>query len=95
MFTISVLEPAPVTILQHIKTVAIVNRSNASRQARVIDAIDKVLSLEGPSLDKKGALATVNGLADELLKNNRFTVVRTISNANLSNGTPGLFPVPL
>ena len=73
---LSVLEPAPVSIPRDIKTVAVINRTDVAKQNKVIDAIDKVLTLEGPELDKAGAEASVTGLTDELSKNDRFTAVR-------------------
>ncbi len=92
---ISVLEPAPVTIPSHIRTVGVVNRSLASQKTKVIDVVDKIFTMEGANLDKEGSFAGISGLADELIKNNRFTEVKLLSDANLSTNTPGLFPAPL
>lgn len=92
---ISVLEPAPVTIPSYIKSVGVVNRSLASEKTKVIDVVDKVFSMEGANLDKEGSISGINGLADELVKNNRFTDVKLLTNVNLSTNTPGLFPTPL
>jgi Family of unknown function (DUF6340) len=92
---ISVLEPAPVTLPSYIKTVSVVNRSLASEKTKAIDVVDKIFSLEGPNLDKEGSLASINGLTDELIKNNRFTQVKLLDNTDLRTTTPGLFPSPL
>ena len=92
---ISLLQPAPVSIPQDIKKVAVVNRSEAAKQNRVIDAIDKVLTLEGPGLDAAGAEASITGLKEELWKNNRFTDIIPVKNAATNNAAPGFFPAPL
>jgi Family of unknown function (DUF6340) len=92
---ISVLEPAPVTLPPNIKNVMVVNRSMASDQAKPIDVVNKFLSLEGPNLDKDGALASITGLGDELMKNNRFAAVKALNNTDLRTNSPGQFPAPL
>jgi hypothetical protein len=92
---ISVLEPAPVTLPSYIKSVAIVKRSATTEQNKVIDVVDKVFTLEGPNLDKEGAKASITGLTDELMKNNRFTEVKSLDNINLSTSNPAIFPFPL
>ncbi len=91
---LSVLEPAPVTIPQDIKTVAVVNRTAVAKQNKVIDAIDKVMNMEGPNLDKEGAEASVNGLTDELSRNNRFTAIKLPATPIAGNAAPGFFPAP-
>ncbi|PWT70764.1 MAG: hypothetical protein C5B59_20410 [Bacteroidetes bacterium] len=92
---ISVQAPAPVTIPPYIKSVGLVNRTLVSDQSKPIDVVDKIFSLEGPNLDKEGAQATITGLGDELQRNNRFTDIKNLANANLRTNTPGLFPAPL
>lgn len=92
---ISVLEPAPVTLPPNIKNVIVVNRSLASDQTKAIDVVDKFLALEGPNLDKDGGLASITGLGDELMKNNRFTGVKALNNTELRTNSPGQFPAPL
>ncbi|MBS1600370.1 MAG: tetratricopeptide repeat protein [Bacteroidetes bacterium] len=91
---ISVLKHAPVTMPPYIKSVGVVNRTMASDQTKIVDVVDKVFSLEGANLDKDGAQASITGLTDELLKNNRFTEVKTLK-TDLRTNTPGLFPTPL
>ncbi len=92
---LSVLEPAPVSLSPNIKSVAIVNRTQAAESARAIDVADKIFSLEGVHLDRDGAIAGINGLSDELLKNNRFSYVKVLDQPELRNATPGIFPSPL
>ncbi|MEP7258465.1 MAG: DUF6340 family protein [Flavitalea sp.] len=95
IMSLSVMEPAPIIVPSYIKHVGLVNRSLPEGKAKILDAVDKVFTLEGPNLDKEGSLASLNGLADALMKDNRFEEVRPIKNAGLSNNTPGLFPSPL
>jgi hypothetical protein len=93
---LSVLEPAPVSLPQNIKTVAVINRSQAGKQNKVIDAVDKIMTLEGPGLDKAGAEASISGLTDELWKNNRFAGIKYIPDAGFNNiAAPGSFPFSL
>jgi tetratricopeptide (TPR) repeat protein len=92
---ISVQEPAPVTLPSYIKTVGVVNRTNPSDKTRIIDVVDKVFSMEGPNLDKEGTIASINGLRDQLMKNNRFLEVKSLDNTDLRTSTPGVFPFPI
>ncbi len=92
---ISVQEPAPVSVPQDIKRIAVINRSEVSKKNKVFDAIDKVVTLEGPGLDAAGAEASITGLTDELWKNNRFTDIQSLKNSVPNNAAPGFFPAPL
>ncbi len=92
---ISVLQPAPVTLPPSAKTAAVVDRSQASKQSKIIDVADKVFSLEGANLDKDGAHESINGLSNELMKNNRFIEVKSLTGVDLRTNTPGMFPAPL
>lgn len=71
------------------------NRSEVVQQNKVVDVVDKIFSLEGKDLDKEGALASIAGLENELLKNNRFTAIKTIDDAGITSPVPGIFPAPL
>jgi hypothetical protein len=53
-----------------------VNRSRASDDNKTVNAIHNVVSLESNSLLAAGAEASISGLSNELIKNNRFTEVR-------------------
>lgn len=92
---IRVQQPAPVTISPDIKNVGIVNRSTVSDKNKALDVIDKVLTVEGDSLDRQAAQAGVIGLADELIRNNRFTNVTAFNSIDLRTNVPGQFPAPL
>jgi hypothetical protein len=95
LMSLSVMEPAPVSIPSNIKNVAVVDRSQASAATQTIDAIHKVLTLETNDLQKAGALASLNGLSDELMKNNRFTEVKPLKGMDLRSFGAGVFPSAL
>ncbi len=63
-----------------------VNRTQASQATQGIDAVHKALALETSDLQKAGAKASMNGLSDELMKNNRFNDVKP-----LKSGSPVLW----
>lgn len=92
--SLSVLNPAPVTIPSHIKSVGVINRSLPLKENRIIDAADKIFSLEGAQLDKEGSTAGVRGLVTELSRNEKFEV-KEISQAQFENKIPSMFPTPL
>jgi hypothetical protein len=48
---LSVIEPAPVTLSREIKKVGVINRSVPTDETKILDVIDKALSLEGIDLD--------------------------------------------
>jgi hypothetical protein len=94
LMSLNVMKPAPVSLPPGIKTVAVVNRTQASQATQGIDAVHKVLSLESNDLQKAGAKASMDGLSDELLKNNRFTDVKPL-NLDLRSYGAGVFPSAL
>jgi hypothetical protein len=92
---INVLQPAPVTLPSEIKTVGVINRSIPTDETKLIDAIDKALSLEGTDLDKIGAWESIGGLADELRNNARFTEVKLLNDIDFRASRIGVLPPPL
>ncbi len=92
--TLSVQEPAQVAVPAHIRTVGIVDRITVDPHGRILDAADKIFSLEGPSLDKEGAAAATRGLQDALTRTDRFEqVILFPEHLNTTNST--IFPNPL
>lgn len=92
---LNVIQPAPVTIPSYVKKAGIIDRSEPSDATKTVDAIDKVISLEGSGLDKEGAAACVDGVGNELAKNDRFTDVIHIGIAASQAPGLGIFPSPL
>jgi hypothetical protein len=93
--TLSVTEPAPVTVPSYVKKVGVINRSMPTDETKAIDILDKALSLEGIDLDKEGALESIKGLTEELLANERFTEVKALNDIDFRTPRLTLFPVPL
>ncbi|MBN8851274.1 MAG: hypothetical protein BGO55_09775 [Sphingobacteriales bacterium 50-39] len=92
LMSLSVVQPAPVTLPNYAKTVAVVNRTRATNETRTVDALHKAMSLESSNLQKEGARASMTGLADELMKNNRFSMVKPLTNLDLRSFGAGVFP---
>ena len=92
---INVLQPAPVTLPGFIKKIGIINRSIPTDETKLVDIIDKVLSLEGADLDKDGAQESINGLTDELKTNERFTEVKLLNDIDFRASRLGILPPPL
>ena len=92
---LNVIQPAPVTIPSYVKKAGIINRSEPSDATKTVDAIDKVISLEGADLDREGAVACVDGVGNELAKNDRFTDVIQIGVPGSNAPGMGIFPFPL
>ncbi len=92
---LNVVEPAPVTLSTSIKKAGVINRSMPTDETKILDVLDKVLSLEGVNLDKDGAEESIKGLSDELLNNRRFDEVKTLSDIDFRTPKLGLFPNPL
>ncbi len=94
LMTLSVQQPAPVSMPSYIKNVALVNRTDIDRKNKVLDVTDKIFSLETANLDKEGAQSSIQGLSDELVKSGRFEKIN-IAGDNLTTISPGVFPSPL
>jgi len=92
---INVLQPAPVSMPQGIKKVGIINRSIPTDETRLIDVLDKTLSLEGADLDKDGAWESIGGLAEELRNNDRFSEVKLLNDIDFRASRLGILPPPL
>jgi hypothetical protein len=93
--TLTVTEPAPVTVSSKINNIGIINRSNVGMKNQRLDKIDKIISLEGQNLDKDGAKSCVIGLFDEMVANNRFAGVKIIDTLKGENPGMGIYPAPL
>ena len=92
---INVLQPAPVTMPSGIKKIGIINRSIPTDETRLVDVLDKVLSLEGTDLDRDGAWESIAGLTEELKNNDRFTEVKLLNNIDFRASRIGVLPTPL
>ncbi|WP_318543673.1 DUF6340 family protein [Marixanthotalea marina] len=90
----SVTEPAPVYVPDHIKRVGILNRSESTKN-KTLDALDKILSAEGMNLDAEGAQNVMLGIKDEFEKNQTFEDIVFIESNKVENPGLGVFPSAL
>ena len=92
---LNVTRPAPVTIAPEIKTVGIIDRSNPTDQTRSLDALEKILTLEGADLDSIGTREAIKGVTEELMANDRFNEVKVLSDVRFKTSGLGGMPAPL
>ena len=90
-----ITQPAQISIPSDVASIGIINRSTASEKNKIVDKIDKVLSLEGLNLDKEGAQNTILGLSYELEQDNRFETVKIIEGQKDFEKGLGVFPSEL
>jgi hypothetical protein len=95
LMSLSVTEPAAVSLPPDAKSAAIVNRSYAADESRTVDAVHRTISLESKDLQAAGAAASLTGLTDALIRSNRFVSVKKLSNLDLRCYGAGVFPVYL
>jgi hypothetical protein len=96
MLTMSVTEPAPVYLPSDIKKIGIVNRSiPTDKTEKNLDKIDKILSVEGKNLDRKGAKNSINGVLNELNNNNKLEEIKIIAKPNIKGSAMSVFPSAL
>lgn len=93
--TMGATEPARITIPSDVMKIGIINRSVPSEGNKVIDQIDKILSLEGLKMDKEGAEAAVLGVKDELTRFDRYESVHIIDDLEAQRKGLGVFPAAL
>ncbi len=89
---INILQPAPVTMPSGIKKIGIINRSIPTDETKLIDVLDKTLSLEGADLDKDGAWESIAGLSEELKDNDRFAEVKLLNDIDFRASRIGILP---
>ncbi|MFN2314782.1 MAG: DUF6340 family protein [Bacteroidales bacterium] len=92
---LNITNPAPVTIAPEIKTIGIIDRSTPTDQTKSLDALDRLLSLEGADLDSIGTLEAIKGVTDELAANDRFNEVKLLSGLKFRSSGLGGMPAPL
>jgi hypothetical protein len=93
--TMSVQQPAEVSLPPNLKKAGVIDRSQTNRDGDILQRIDQVLSVKSSELEKKGVLAGINGLAEELSKNSRFEVVKILDSVEIDPTAYGVLPAPL
>ncbi|SFR48165.1 hypothetical protein SAMN04490243_2038 [Robiginitalea myxolifaciens] len=86
--SMTVTEPAVVSLPKNVQRVGIINRSIPSEGKGTLAKIDAILSAEGMQLDRDGSQAALQGLADRLRTSNRFEAVVILDSLpQLAKGT--------
>lgn len=93
--TLTVTEPAPVTLPASMKRIGTINRSLATDKKPLLEKVDEVLSAEGKNLDKDGAQKAILGLNEELKKNERLVDVQYLADEKCEGSKFGTFPEPV
>ena len=72
---VNVLKPAAINVDQHIKTIAIINRTLP--ESKIANIIEGAITGEGIGLDTEAVQKTLDGLVNTLKNSSRFDVRRT------------------
>ena len=91
---LTVTEPPIVHLDNDYKRGAFINRTYSSGDGKVVDILDKGLSLEG-NLDDDGSKAAIQGAFDYLTTVNRFDYLEILDSMTVENGGIDIFPAPL
>ncbi|MBN2681938.1 MAG: tetratricopeptide repeat protein [Bacteroidales bacterium] len=92
LLTMSVTEPAIVYLPKSIEKIGVINRSLPNENKKLVENLDKILTIEGKNLDKDAANEAVKGAFESLIKTNRFSSVKNLDTINLKSVYPGVFP---
>ena len=95
LMSLSVTEPAVVSLPPNAKSAAVVNRSLAVDDSRTVGAIHRTSSPESKDLQTAGAGASLTGLTDALIRSNRFDSVKKLSPSDHGSYGVGVIPVYL
>lgn len=95
LMSLSVTEPAPVSLSPAAKVAVVVNRSRAADDSRGLDAIHRTMNAESKKFQLEGSESSVTGLTDALIRSNRFVSVKPLNDLDLRSYGAGVFPVTL
>lgn len=93
--SIPVLEPPLVALPSDVGRIGIVDRTGSEEGAGLLATIDETFSVKGPELDSLGATAGLEGLAEELSKNERLTEIAILGPTHLKSHAYGALPAPI
>lgn len=71
--TLSVTEPSPITLPQHVSSAAIVNRTAPDSSIAFLHKVDQILSAELKGIQEEGSSEVLRGLNQQLQANQRFS----------------------
>jgi hypothetical protein len=95
VLTISVQQPAPVSIPADVAKVGLLNRSLSGDKYKALEIIDNVLSAKGKEFDKDGAENMIIGCYNELIAINKYKEVKIIKDSLFKNIAHGVMPSSL
>ena len=93
--SLSVKEPALVTLRKDIRKIGILDRSKSVASNRITDQFDQILSLEGKKLDSLGRIQQVSAVKEMVGQNPAIETVVFINEPNFNNENPVGFGVAL
>lgn len=93
--SLSVTEPALVSLPPGAKVAVVVNRSKPADDSKNLDAIHRTMNAETKQIQAEGSGYAVTGLTDALIRSGRFAAVKTPNDLDLRSYGAGVFPVTL
>lgn len=90
--SMEVLKPADINVPQHIKKVAVANRSLPGKQDKLTNILEGLISGEQIFADREGSSHCLNGLLAKLNSGPRFTAVLASSTMLFGTGTREFAP---
>ena len=72
---VKVMKPAPYTVPQNIKTIALVNRTEPKN--KTLDIVESIVTGEALMSDREGAMRALDGIYTTMQEYPRFNIVRT------------------
>jgi hypothetical protein len=91
---LTITEPPAIYLTPDYTTASVVNRSTSTGKSKLINILEKGLTLEG-DLDSKGAEKTIQGVFDRLSANPQLIQVALLDSMSVVDGPINDFPVPL
>jgi len=93
--TLTVMEPADITVPAKIQTIAIVNRSLPVKENKIWNFLEGFFTNEGVFVDRASSEACINGAVNQLRNLPRYKEVKTVGNLDLRGAGSGVFSEPL
>ncbi len=90
--SLEVLKPADINVPQHIKKVAVANRSLPGKGDKLGNILEGLISGEQIFADREGSSHCINGLTEQLNSGPRFTAVQASSTTLFGTGTREFAP---
>lgn len=91
---LTITEPPAIYLTPNYVSASVVNRSVSIGKSKLIDILEKGITLEG-QIDVKGAEKTIEGLFSKLKMNNQLIRVDLLDSLKVIDGPVNTFPVPL